>query len=582
MQVPCRTVRLMVSKLTHSGSYYSLFMNILQLCIDRSTVVPGLLVHNRVLTNGFGSNVHLNTKLVIFYAKFGRVLAAHSVFDRMDEKSVVSWTAMISGYTQNGCFRDALMVFLEMCRAGIKANQFGYGSTLRACTGLRCLETGIQIHGCIQKSRFVDNLFVQSALIDFHSKCGEMVDARYVFERMSKRDLVSWNVIIGGYAVQGYSDDSFRVFCSMIREGKHPDCFTLGSLLRALAGGSCLAKVSQVHRLIIQLGFGLYKTLSGSLINAYAKCGSVEVSHQLYNSMSEKDIVSCTALIIGYAQEGHHSIDALDVFKEMTRMLVVIDNIALCAMLNICANIASLSLGKQIHALTYKHQPCYDVAMGNALIDMYAKTGEIEEANRAFNEMKEKNIISWTSLMAGYGKHGFGHKAIELYKKMECEGLKPNDVTFLSLLFACSHTGLTGEGWKCFNDMVSKHGILPRAEHIACLVDIFARGGWLEEACQLISKMNIKPNASVWGSILGACSVHGNMSLGEVAAKHLFHEDPDNSVNYLVLASIYSAAGAWDNARKMRNLIEKKRLKKEPGRSLLQPTQNKLVLLKPS
>ena len=212
----------MLSKLAHSSSYYySLYMNTLQLCIDTRTVAPGLLVHSRVLTNGFGSNVNLNTKLVIFYAKFGRILAACRVFDKMDERSVVSWTAMISGYTQNGCFRDALMVFLEMRRAGVNANQFGYGSTLRACTGLRCLESGIQIHGCVQKSRFIENLFVQSALIDFHSKCGKMEDAHYVFEKMTKGDLVSWNAIIGGYAVQGYPDDSFRVFCSMMREGKN-------------------------------------------------------------------------------------------------------------------------------------------------------------------------------------------------------------------------------------------------------------------------------------------------------------------------------------------------------------------------
>ncbi|XP_062092095.1 pentatricopeptide repeat-containing protein At3g20730 [Humulus lupulus] len=575
MQVPCRTHRL----LAHSSSEYSLYMNILQHCVDTRTITPGLLVHNRVLTNGFYSNVHLNTKLVIFYAKFGRVPAARSIFDRMEEKSVVSWTAMVSGYTQNGCFRDALMVFLEMCRAGVKPNQFGYGSTLRACTGLRCLETGFQIQGCIQKSRFIVNLFVQSALIDFHSKCGKMDDACYVFERMSKRDLVSWNAIIGGYAVQGYSDDSFRVFCSLMREGEHPDCFTLGSLLRALAGGSFIMKVSQVHALIIQLGYGSYNSLSGSLINAYVKCGSIENSYQIYMSMSEKDIISCTALISGYAQESNHGRDALDVLKEMTRMHLVFDEVALCCMLNMCANVASLSLGRQLHALTFKHQFYNDVAMGNALIDMYAKTGEIEEATRAFDEMEEKNIISWTSLIAGYGKHGFGHKAIELYKKMECEGLKPNDVTFLSLLCACSHTGLTSEGWECFKDMVSKHSILPREEHIACLVDIFARGGWLEEAFHLICKMNVKPNASLWGSILGACSTYGNMCLGEVAAKHLFHVDPDNSANYAVLASLYSATGAWDNAGNMRNFMKNRSLKKEPGHSFLQSTQNKLILL---
>ncbi|KAM6600780.1 hypothetical protein CsatA_020389 [Cannabis sativa] len=557
-------------------------MNILQHCIDRRTITPGLLVHNRVLTSGFDSNVHLNTKLVIFYAKIGRVLAARSIFDRMEDKNVVSWTAMVSGYTQNGCFRDALMVFLEMCRGGVKVNQFGYGSTLRACTSLRYLETGFQIQGCIQKSRFVENLFVQSALIDFHSKCGKMEDACSVFERMTKRDLVSWNAIIGGYAVQGYSEDSFRVFCSLIREGEHPDCFTLGSVLKALAGGSFLVKVSQVHALTIQLGYSSCNSLSGSLVNAYGKCGSIENSFKLYMSMSEKDIIACTALISGYAQESNHGRVALDVLKEMTRMHLVFDQVALCSMLNICANIPSLNLGRQLHALIFKHQAYNDVAMGNALVDMYAKNGVIEDATSAFDEMEEKNIISWTSLIAGYGKHGFGHKAIELYKKMECEGLKPNDVTFLSLLCACSHTGLTGEGWECFNDMVSKHGILPREEHIACLIDIFARGGWLEEAFHLICKMNVKPNASLWGSILGACNTYGNTHLGEVAAKHLFQVDPDNSANYVVLAGLYSATGAWDSAGNMRNFIEKRSLKKEPGHSLLQSTQSKFILLQPT
>lgn len=259
-------------------------------------------------------------------------------------------------------------------------------------------------------------------------------------------------------------------------------------------------------------------------------------------------------------------------------MHLALDGVILCSMLNICANSASLILGRQIHALTFKHQPCYDVAMGNALVDMYAKCGEIEDANHAFDEMEEKNVISWTSLISGYGRHGLGHKAIALYKKMEYEGLEPNGVTFLSLLFACSHAGLTGEGWECFNTMFSKYNILPQAEHFSCIVDLYARAGLLEEAYKLICDMNIKPNASLWGAILGACSIYGNRSLGELAAMHLFEMDPKNSVNYVVLGSIYAASGAWDNALETRNLIENRSLKKEPAQSLLQSTTTKTVL----
>ncbi|KAM1350301.1 hypothetical protein ACFX2F_004269 [Malus domestica] len=289
-----------------------------------------------------------------------------------------------------------------------------------------------------------------------------------------------------------------------------PDCFSLGGVLRTLVGGSGLMKVSQIHGFIMQLGFGSHKSLSGSLIDAYAKCGRVERAHKIHRSMIKKDIISCMALIYGYAREGNYSGDVLDLFKEITLMCVALDSVILCSMLNVCANVASLILGRQIHALTFKHQPCHDVVMGNALVDMYAKCGEIEDANHAFDEMEEKNVISWTSMISGYGRNGLGHKAIALYKTMEYEGLQPNDITFLSLLFACSHAGLTVEGWECFNIMLRKYNISPRSEHFSCMVDLYARAGLLDEAYKLMCDMNIKHNSAVWGAILGACSIHGN------------------------------------------------------------------------
>ncbi|KAF5950160.1 hypothetical protein HYC85_012153 [Camellia sinensis] len=281
----------------------------------------------------------------------------------MSERSLVTWTALVFGYSQNGYSEEALAVFSAMHRIGVKANQFTYGSALRACTSMMCLDRGKQIQGCIQKSRLVKNLFVQSALVDLHSKCRKLEDACYIFESMSERDVVSWNAMIGGYAVQGFADDALRLFRSMLRA-------------------------------------------------------------------------------------------------------------------------ASLDLGRQIHALVLKCQSKHDVAMENTLIDMYSKSGEIEDAKQVFNEMEQKNVISWTSLIAGYGKHGYGHKAIALYEKMECEGLKPNDVTFPTLLFSCSHAGLTTEALECFNNMVGKYNILPRAEHYSCMVDVYCT--WREVRRSLV------------------------------------------------------------------------------------------------
>ncbi|CAL5381540.1 unnamed protein product [Camellia sinensis] len=328
--------------------------------------MEGRLIHGHLLTNGLHSNAYLNTNLVIFYSKLGDMVNSRKVFDRMSERSLVTWTALVSGYSQNGDSGEALVVFSAMHRIGVnvKANQFTYGSALR----------------------------------DLHSKCGKMEDACYIFESMLERDVVSWNAMIGGYAIQGFADDALRLIHSMLRAGMIPDSFTLGSIMKALVGESSLMKVIQIHGFIIQLGCESHTVLIGSLIDAYAKCGSVRIADRIYKT--------------------------------------------------------SLDLGRQIHGLVLKCQSKHDVAMGNTLIDMYSKSGEIEDAKQVFNEMEQKNVISWTSWIAGYGKNGYRHKAIVMYKKMEFEGLKPNGVTFLTLLFACSHVGLTTEALECFNNMV--------------------------------------------------------------------------------------------------------------------------------
>lgn len=547
----------------------SYYLKLLELCIEARAEKHGHLVHKCLLSNGFHSNLTLNTKLIIFYGKFGDMSAARKVFDRMPERSIVSWTALLSGYSHNGVFKDALLVFQHMHRSGVKGNQFTYGSAFRACTKLMCLRSGMQIQGFLQKSRFVGNLFVQSALVDLHSKCGDIEDASFVFQMMVKRDLVCWNAMIGGYSVQGFINEAFHLLQSMLREGMTPDCFTFGSLLHVCSLGIHLPKVSQIHGIMVQLGFWSHDLLSRLLIDAYAKCGSTKHAYTVFKLMTVKDVMSYTAVIAGYARENSRCFDALNLFSEIYQSGKGLDGFLLCTILNICANASLLNYGRQIHALALKCVPTHDVAMGNALIDMYAKCGELEGASRAFDQMQEKNVISWSSLIDGFAKHGNGHKAMTLYRVMENEGFKPNDITFLSLLFACSHAGLTWEGWECFTNMIGKYNISPTEKHRSCMIDLFARGGQLEEAFNLIDKMDTQPNASLWGAILGASNVYGDISMGKVAAKHLFDLDVQNSANYVAMASGYAAAGLWDDSLMTRKLMEKKILKKTPGCSLV-------------
>lgn len=354
--------------------------------------------------------------------------------------------------------------------------------------------------------------------------------------------------------------------------GMHPDSFTFGSLLRATVGSDGLTRVKIIHGYIFQFGLGSHEFLTASLIDAYVECGSMDNANRVYNTRQIKDLVSCTALIKGYACEGTDITRALQLFNDIHKN-TTIDGMLLCSMINICAKTASLSLGRQLHANSLKFQNQHDVAVGNALIDMYSKSGVIQNAKRVFDEMEVKNVISWTSLIAGYGKNGYGREALTLYVKMENEGLKPNDVTFLSAIFACSHNGLTREGVECFNDMVQKHEISPRLEHYCCLVDHLARGGHLEEAYELVCKIEADCDASVLGALLGACSTYGNVNMGRIVGRRLrFSLGAENPANYVALSGIYAGAGLWRNAMETRMLMKKNATFKYPGYSLCQLT----------
>ncbi|GJU83661.1 pentatricopeptide repeat-containing protein [Tanacetum coccineum] len=570
----------MLSKHIILSHHHPPYTKLLHLCIQQNAYNQAQILHKHLYDNGFRSNTHINTKLVTMYAKFGDMGNARKVFDEMRHRNLVTWTRLVSGYVRNGCGEEGLRVFVKMRREGVKGNEFTYGSVVTACASLRWLRCGMGVQGCVFKSGFCGDVFVECALVEMYLRCGKMEDAWCVFDRMMVKDLVSWNSMIGGFASLGFCDDAFVMFRLMPREGRFrnqglgmtPDNFTMASVLMASARGKDVTNVTQLHAFVLKLGFESYNSLNGSLINAYAKTGSLTSAHQIYDNMIEKDAISCTALITGYAREDSNTLNAVNIFIELRQILNNVDIVILCSMVNICANSALLSLGKQVHALSLKCLAFHDVPMNNALIDMYSKSGEMIDACRVFNEMKVKSVISWTSLIAGYGKHGYGHNAVIVYKKMLNEGFEPNDITFLSLLFSCSHSGLITEGRECFNSMVSKYNILPQAKHYSCMVDLLARGGEIEEAYHLIQKMRMKPDASVWGAMLGACSVYGNVSIGEVAAKNLFDLDPRKSVNYVVLANVYATAGLWDGVRDIRKFmkVKKRNLNKQSQSSYAQ------------
>lgn len=348
-----------------------------------------------------------------------------------------------------------------------------------------------------------------------------------------------------------------------------PDHITFASILKTCASVKIPANVDIIHSLVVKLGFQFDPVATGSLIDSYAKCGSMLEAKVLFHTMAQPDLISCTALITACSNEKEGCKEALGIFSNINLLGVKLDGVILCSMLNICANLAFLGMGKQLHASVIKFNLFGDVALWNTLIDMYAKSGDLKDARHVFDEMTSRNVVSWTSLMSSYGKFGCTDSALTLFAEMEKDGVKPNDVTFLAMMTACAYAGRTKEGMVIFNSMVKRYKIKPRAEHYCSAVYLLARGGNLDEAFEFVQKMNFRPNTSIWGALMGACGAHGNLAIGEVATRNILSLDPVKSVNYVVISNIYAARGFWEEVFKIRRLMLRKSCRKDFGVSLL-------------
>eukprot|EP01018_Ginkgo_biloba_P019308 Gb_12426 [translate_table: standard] len=608
---------------------------LVQGCIILKSMVMARQVHLHMKEAGFHPDVFLQTKLVTMYIKCGSLSYARQVFDEMPHKNVVSWTTMIAGYTQHGYECDALRLFYQMQQSGTRADQFAFASVLRACAGIRAIEQGKQAHASIIKSGFEADLVLSSALVDMYAKCDCIENARRVFDEISQRDVVSWNgiiaghtkcgsmkdacqafdempqknviswtTVIAGYTQNGRGEEALILFYQMQRAGIRADQFAFSSVLRACACLTALDQGKQVHAHIIKSGFESDVVLKSALVDMYAKCkiiegacrvfdemsqrdvvswngiiggytkcGNMNEARQVFDKMPEKNVISWTTMIAGYTQHGHSG-EALTLFNQMHVAGIKPDQFTFTTVLWACAHVAALEKVKQVHAqvITNRLEP-HDI-FATALLDVYAKCGSLDDACRLFDELHHRDGVSWNAMIAAYGKHGFAKEAFKLFEQMQQAGTKPDQTTFIGILSACSHAGLVDEGWHYFYSMSRDHNITPIAGHYACMVDLLGHAGSLDEAQEFINQMPIQSTAEVWEALLGACRVYSNMELGKHAAECLIELKPQSSSTYVVLSNIYAAVGRWDDASKVRKLMEERGVKKEVGCSWIEIKEN--------
>ncbi|XP_059294365.1 pentatricopeptide repeat-containing protein At3g26782, mitochondrial [Lycium ferocissimum] len=496
-------------------------------------------------------------------------------FDRyLDKWDVFSWNSIIADLARSGDSVEALRAFYSMRKLSLKPNRSTFPCAVKSCSSLSDLTSGKQTHQQALIFGYDTDLFVSSALIDMYSKCGQLADARKLFDQIPQKNVVSWTSMITGYVQNDHPQEALLLFKELLagqdQELVSLDSVAMVSVLSACSRVSGKTLTQGLHGFVMKRGFDEDMGVGNTLIDAYAKCGEVDFSRKMFDVMPDKDIISWNSMIAVYAQHGL-SAQAMEIFRSLAWDREVDYNaVTLSAVLLACAHSGALQAGKCIHDQVIKMNLEDNIYVGTSMIDMYCKCGRLRMARNAFNRMKEKNVKSWSALIAGYGMHGRAREALQVFYEMNSAGVKPNYITFVSVLAACSHAGLLDEGWYWFNAMEPRFCIQPGVEHYACMVDLLGRAGFLAKAYNLIKEMKVTPDFVIWGSLLAACRMHKNVELGEVSARNLFELDPKNCGYYVLLSNIYADAGRWEDVDKMRILMKNRGLSKPPGFSLLE------------
>lgn len=401
------------------------------------------------------------------------------------------------------------------------------------------------------------------------SLSASMSYAYHIFSQIRNPNIFTWNTMIRGYAESENPRPAFHLYCQMHAFCVEPDTHTYPFLLKAVSKSANVKEGEVIHAVTIKNGFESLIFVQNTLLHMYAACGETESAHQVFELMTERDLVAWNTVINGFALNGRPN-EALTLFREMSLEGVKPDGFTMVSLLSVCAELGALELGRRVHVHMLKVGLQENLHACNALLDLYAKCGSIREAQKLFNEMKEKNLVSWTSLIVGLAVNGFGEEALELFKELERQGLVPTEITFVGVLYACSHCGLVDEGFSYFKRMEEEYGIVPRIEHYGCMVDLLARAGLVKLAYEYIQDMPLQPNAVIWRTLLGSCTIHGHLDLAKIARSHLLQLEPKHSGDYVLLSNLYASERRWSDVQMVRRSMLKDGVRKTPGFSLVE------------
>ncbi|XXG89223.1 hypothetical protein AAC387_Pa12g1277 [Persea americana] len=490
-------------------------------------------IHAHLTVSGIAHQILPLSRLIAFaaLAPRGDLDYARRLFDRsLTPPNIFIWSTMIRAYSNNTSPQLGIEFYRLMLENGVAPENYTIPFALNCCSAMGAIDEGRAVHGQVLKFGLESNEFVQNALVKLYLSVGDHRSAHQVFDGISEPSEVAWNMLVDWYGKFAAVEFAHQLFVKMPHRGV---------------------------------------TAWNSIVGAYARCGLLDTARLLFNEMPLKNVSSWNTLIGGHVSNGEFK-EGLLVFDEMQRAGVKPDKMTLTLVLSACGELGAIEQGKWLHDYINKKGIEINVFLGTSLIDMYAKTGFIDCACKLFEEMPKKDVLAWNAMIGSLAMHGLGEEALALFSRMDLAGIVPNEITFLGVLSACAHAGLVEEGLRHFNSMMGHYNIEATNKHYACMVDLFGRAGMLKEAKEFIGSMPKQPGSSVWGALLGASKIHGDVDIGEQAGKHVIELDPHNDGRYVVLSNVYAASGDWAMASGVRRLMKEKGVRKMPGCSLIE------------
>lgn len=563
-------------------------------------------IHARMITTGLINNASLTTKLILTFisspheplVEFARYIffKHHAHLDPQEQEDPFLWNAVIRSYSHGCDPRGALVILCLMLEFGVCLDKFSFSLVLKACSRMGLMKEGMQIHGLLCKTQICSDLFLQNCLMGWFLSFGCVNFARQLFDIMPTRDPVSYNSMIDGYIKHGLVEEARELFDNMPLGNKNLITWNsmIGGYVRSRDGlnfaWNLFLKMPKkdlvswntmidgcVKHGMIEEAEALFNKMPGrdlvswaTMIDGYVKLGNVHVAKRLFDEMPERNTISCNTMMAGYVQNGF-CIEALKLFHDMKwTSHVPPDDTTLLIVLTAITQLGYIEVGAIIHRYLEDNEYSLNGKLGVALIDMYSKSGRIESAIAVFENIERKSIDHWNAMIGGLAIHGMGEMAFNFLLEMEKDSVKPDDITFIGVLNACGHAGLLKEGLVCFELMQRVYEVEPKVQHYGCMVDILSRAGHVEAAKKLVEAMPIEPNNVIWRTLLSACQIYENFSVGEPVAQHMVELNSCSPSSYVLLSNIYASMGMWDNVKTVRTVMKERNQRKIPGCSWIE------------